>query len=260
VSGPLAAWVGKHAEGSWRAVLVVKELALDCYPDGRPARPVTRDQLRARTRVGMTTIREGLAEARELGRAGERGGVLQLDHGGGRGLSSLYRVLVELCPAEAGCRECDALRPNRPEETGRQAPRLVRQATPNRAPRDKNRAPGGRNRAPGAPPTETGNGSPPQGGTVTHPESSAALAPDGAALEPGQEQEQAENGEPAPAVDFGDFSRLLSLVNPGRPERPRSSAEEREAEEQEKRARALRLVAEDSDWQAGVPIEEGHSA
>jgi hypothetical protein len=187
MSGPLASWVGKHSEGSWRARLVVKELALACRPDGRPVEPVTREQIRDRTGVGMTTIRQGLAEARELGRAGKRGGVLQLDPGGGRGLSSLYRVVVELCPVEAGCRECDTLRPNRPEETGRQAPRLAERAAPNRAPRD-------RNRAPGAPPTETGNGSPTTGGTVTHPESSAALAPDGAALEPGQ-PDPAKNGQ-----------------------------------------------------------------
>jgi len=170
MSGPLASWVGKHSEGGWRAVLVVKELALDCRPDGRPFRPVTRDQLCTRTRVHMTTIREGLREARELGQAGKRGGVVVLQQGGGRGWASLYRVLVEqdrLCAVEADCRECNelrsVLRPDRPEETGRQAPRSRKRMAANRAPRNTNRARGGRKRAPGAPQTETGDGSPLQG-------------------------------------------------------------------------------------------------
>jgi len=195
MSGPLASWVGKHSEGGWRAVLVVKELALDCRPDGRPFRPVTRDQLCTRTRVHMTTIREGLREARELGQAGKRGGVVVLQQGGGRGWASLYRVLVEqdrLCAVEADCRECNelrsVLRPDRPEETGRQAPRSRKRMAANRAPRNTNRARGGRKRAPGAPQTETGDGSPPSGGTVTHPESAASPAPShssGSAAEPG---------------------------------------------------------------------------
>jgi hypothetical protein len=232
MSGPLAAWVGKHSEGGWQAVLVVKELALDCRPDGRPFRPVTRDDLCTRTRVGMTTIRKGLGEARELGQAGKRGGILVLQQGGGRGWATLYRVLVKLCPVEADCRECNELRPDRPEETGRQAPRSRGRASANRAPRDRNRAPRDRNRAPGAPQTETGDGSPTPGGTVTHLESAApAPSQDSGAAEP----DQATKGS-AVIPDW------WAELHPGRP-RP-SSPEARGQEEQAKRARAAELLAD----------------
>jgi hypothetical protein len=236
MSGPLASYVGKHSEGGWRAVLVVKELALVCRSDGRPVEPVTRDQLCDRTRVGMTTIRHGLDEARDLGRAGKRGGIVVLQQGGGRGWASLYRVLVDLCPAEADCRECDTLRSllrsDRPEQTGRQAPRSRGRPPANRAPRDRNRTRGGSNRAPGAPQTETGDGSPTPGGTVTYPESAApAPSQDSGAAEP----EQATKG----SVVIPDW---WSVLHPGRP-RP-SSPEARVEEEQAKRARAAELLAD----------------
>jgi hypothetical protein len=94
-------------------------------------------------------------------------------------------------------------------------------------------------------------------------ESSAALAPAGAALEPGQqEQEQADNGEPA-RIRREDW---YALVNPGRPQqRPRSTAEERAAEEQAKRALALRLLdggarTTEERQDSGPAITERHSA
>jgi hypothetical protein len=90
----------------------------------------------------------------------------------------------------------------------------------------------------GHPVTPLRNGDvPPEGGTSPSPESDAALAPAGAAPEPGQSG-PASNGEPA-RIRREDW---YALVNPGRPQRPRSTAEERAAEEEHKRARALHLL------------------
>jgi hypothetical protein len=104
-----------------------------------------------------------------------------------------------------------------------------------------------------APEKKDRDGSPPSGGTVSHPGAAAALAPSGAAAEPGQE-DQAGNGEPAPIP-----AEVWEILTGGQPRPRRSTADERAAEEEVKHARARRLVAE-GDWQSGPSLSERSSA
>jgi hypothetical protein len=187
VSGPLASWVSEHSRASNRGRAVLVQLALRARHDGMPTSDVSRAQLEHRTGMGLTNVREGLAEVRRLGE------VRVVDQGGGRGRPTRYYIPAPPCPAEAECWDCRTLA-DVIAKTGRDAPGFESvNDKGNRARERGNRAPQRRNRAHSAHTHGTGDGTPPQGGTVTHPESerprSRRPAADAAAA-PAQVREQ----------------------------------------------------------------------
>jgi hypothetical protein len=118
VSGPLADWIGEHApkDASWAALVVAKEYALAANHDGMPTHILTPEIIEAKTHVSESVVYRGRAEA--LGAKGWR--VLEkLEHGGGRGKASRFRVVVQLCPAEAGCKACEVLQRERQKASER---------------------------------------------------------------------------------------------------------------------------------------------
>lgn len=242
MSGPLASWASEHSRAGpvGRAVLV--QYALAAGHDGRPSsyQPAL-DDLTRRTgykRSAVIEARAALVEAGEL---------VELEPGGGRGRVGAYAVPPRLCPPERNCRPCAVLAGLLGQRV--QQPDRLRRG---KGPAQRRNGPADARKGPAAGPTTETETDHPQGGTSPHRESSAALAPAGAAPEPGQ-QEAAGNGQPV-RIARTDW---WHLVNPGRP-RP-STAEERAAEEREKRALALRLLDEDHQ-QTGPSLSERHSA
>jgi hypothetical protein len=165
VSGPLASWVAEHSKADTpapRAVLV--QLALAAKHDGTPAHPPTWDDLARRSSLDRRTVGKCLAQLRRLGE------VLAEDGGGGRGRATRYHVVFAFCPAEAACWSCGILadvQKQWPERHGFEPVNAKR----NRAPRARKGGLSNRNRVAQATHNGTGDGTPPQGGTVTHPES-----------------------------------------------------------------------------------------
>jgi hypothetical protein len=263
VSGPLASWVEAHSTASPTARFVLVTLALRADADGTGA-DHSIEQLHELTGYHDATVKRALAELRKEREDGSK--ELELVRaGGGRERISRHRIPIRWCADDAGCVTCKALAKAIAAQKAAQSAPVSRGGDTRETGAQRARSAGKRAHAArkltrsaqkgahSAPPYEDGDGSPTTGGTVTHPESAAALAPDGAAAEPGQ-QEQAGSGEPAPIP-----AEVWAIVHGGQPRPRRSTAEERAAEEQDKRARALRLVAEHG-WQSGQSITERSSA
>jgi hypothetical protein len=168
MSGPLATWVAEHskADAHGRAVLV--QLALAAKHDGTPVLPPTWDDLARRTALHRGTVAKRLAELRQLGE------ILAEDGGGGRGRATRYHIVVTLCGPDSGCWSCNILteqqlKPSpRATLSGLEAPVIVTRKG-SRSARKGSRS--GPKPSPTATHNGTGDGTPPQGGTVTHPES-----------------------------------------------------------------------------------------
>jgi hypothetical protein len=241
MSGPLASWAAEHSKAGpvGRAVLV--QYALAANHDGSPSRyqPALEDLAR-RTGYGRSTVIPARADLVA------RGELIELEPGGGRGLVGRYSVPSTLCPPEGRCWPCALLA----ELLGQRVQQLDR-FQGRKGPAQARKGPADGRKGPAAGPTTETETYHSLGGTSPPGESSAALAPDGAALEPGQpkqERQEREDGDPVPIP-----TEVWAILNGGRPRVRRSTAEEREAEEREKRARALRLLT-------GPSVEEGTSA
>jgi hypothetical protein len=196
VSGPLASWVSEHSRASHRGRAVLVQLALRARHDGTPTSDVTRAQLEHRTGMSLTRVRQGLAEIRRLGE------VQVVEQGGGRGRPTRYYIPAPPCPAEAECWECRVL--STAAKTGQHPPGFESMnAKGNRAGKRGNRAGINRNRAASAHTHGTGDGTPPQGGPVTHPESERPRA----------SQSAARAAAAAAQEDEEPFHRMLPLLD-----------------------------------------------
>jgi hypothetical protein len=197
MSGPLADWTLKHAGPGLgvHARAVLARLALRADHDGSNANLAV-DEIAADLEVSPTTVRAklDLLQRRKLVKTVARGGT-------GRGDVTRRRIIIGWCADDAECRHCRNLAEQQ-ERT-----RRGQQVTPSRAglstgvqegvsrrPLPEKR--GQPTNVRGQPtnvrgqrltPLRNGDG-PPSGGTVTHPESTAARAPDGAAVEPGMSE------------------------------------------------------------------------
>jgi hypothetical protein len=135
VSGQLATWAAEHSKATWKGRVVLVQLALAARPCGCPAGDTTRADLVRRTGLSLTTIRDGIAEVKELGE------VKPLEQGGGRSRPTRYALVVALCHPDAGdCWSCSVLAEVL-TKTGRHTPCFASSDDGNRAPQHRNRAP-----------------------------------------------------------------------------------------------------------------------
>ncbi len=182
MSGPLASWVQAHSAATATARYVLVTLALRADPDGAGA-DLSVGQLVELTGLAERSVRRGLTEVLE------RKELRRLRRGNGRGQISWHRIPIRWCDSgDTGdsCISCTALR---------KAVDNFKAATPRKAATVTTFQRKGATQAGKvvtesvkvvtvAAPTLNGDG-PPSGGTVTHPESAAAPAPDGAAADGG---------------------------------------------------------------------------
>jgi len=219
VSGPLASWVAEHSRAGWKGRAVLLQYALAANHDGTPASSVTREDLERRIGVRRDAVIAGRKEVLKLGE------LIQDKAPGGKHNPGAFRVRLVLCPATAGCWVCPILA-DLLDSKGSATPTLSRgpKGRPQQAKGRSQRPKGRRHR----PTTETETNHL-RGGTSPHRESAAALAPDGAAAEPGQQEQASQPLEVVP-----DWRAAIGKPIPDDGERFAS----RQAEETAKRQRA----------------------
>ena len=195
MSGPLASWVLAHTAATNPSErFVFSMLALRANPDGTNA-SLSVDQLHLATGYAESTINLALTALRDSGE------LILVHRGSGRGQISRHRIRIRWCDDTDQCAECATLSKvlstgltsanshkgsdertvsRRRTSKGSDEQGVSRKGSDETSKGSDERSKVSDERTP------YGNGDgPPSGGTVTHPESDAALAPCGAAPDPG---------------------------------------------------------------------------